>query len=162
MIKADIFHGNELVRIGIIIEKNGYDFYEIMAKKAKKNALKKIFDFLAGEEKRHIIRFNIILKSAQGDRQADSYPGEYKEYLRQLAKEYVFTKAETAKAVTRRIKNDKAALDIAIGFEKDSILFYEAMRAFLRDAEKKIIEELINEEKNHYLKLSEIKNKKQH
>ena len=51
------FSGNEVIEMAIQIEQKGYDFYTGLEKVAKKNEMKKLFNWLANEEKRHIMVF---------------------------------------------------------------------------------------------------------
>lgn len=47
---GNIFAGSEIVEMGIQIEKNGKDFYDILEKQSKNPAAQKLFKYLAGEE----------------------------------------------------------------------------------------------------------------
>ena len=55
-----------------------------------------------------------------------------------------------------RIKTEKEAIELGIGFEKDSILFYQEMKKFVLTSEQNIIEKLLEEEKEHLRKLFEL------
>ena len=48
-------------------------------------------------------------------------------------------------------------IDMAIGFEKDAIIYFREFILFLNDADRKIVEGLIDEEKGHIRKLAEMK-----
>ena len=54
---GNLFSGPEVVEIGIQIEKNGKDFYDGVVKISKSQKAKEIFEFLGGEEEKHIKRF---------------------------------------------------------------------------------------------------------
>lgn len=51
----------------------------------------------------------------------------------------------------------KEAIDVGLVAEIESILYYLEMRNFVPDNEKSIIDKIIEEERGHYTKLSEIK-----
>lgn len=156
---GNIFAGSEIVEIGIQIEKNGRDFYNALAKKSKNSKAQDIFKFLAGEEEKHIAIFQKILDSVQKYEPAESYPGEYFAYMDALASEYVFTQKDKGKDIAQKTKSDKEAVDKGIGFEKDSIVFYEGMKRVVPEYDLKIIEQLIEQEKNHLKQLIELKSK---
>jgi len=91
----------------------------------------------------------------------ESYPGEYLNYVKALAEENIFAKERTGQLLAKKFKTFAAALDMAIGLEKDSILFYNEMKKFVPESEHKPITEIISQEKEHFRKLLEIKRTQQ-
>ena len=154
---GNIFAGSEIVEIGIQIEKNGRDFYNTLASQSKNQKAKDIFKYLAGEEEKHILVFQEILANVEKYEPPESYPGEYFAYMNALASEYVFTQKDKGKEIAQSIKTDKEAADLGIGFEKDSIIFYEGMKKVVPEYNHKIIDELIAQEQNHLRQLSDLK-----
>lgn len=154
---GNIFAGSEVVEIGIQIEKNGRDFYNALLKTSKNAGAAKIFKFLAEEEEKHIAVFQKILSAVNKYEPAESYPGEYFAYLSGLAGEYVFTQKDKGEAIARNIANEKEAVQKGIGFEKDSITFYEGMKKVVPEHESAAIDQLIVQEKNHLTLLLELK-----
>lgn len=156
---GNIFSGSEIVEIGIQIEKNGKDFYEVLVNKTKDAKSKEVFRFLADEEEKHIAVFQGILNRLQRYESPESYPGEYFAYMSALASEYVFTQAKKGQEIAQKITSDKEAIDLGIGFEKDSIIFYEGMKKVVPDYDLKIVDELIVQEQHHLKLLSDLKSK---
>lgn len=156
---GNIFAGSEIVELGIQIEKNGRDFYNSLAGKSKKAGAQEIFKYLAGEEEKHIAAFQKILGSVEKYESAEAYPGEYFAYMNALASGYVFTQKNKGEEVARRVKSDAEAIDLAIGFEKDSIIFYEGMKKAVPEYDQKVIAELIKQEQNHLIQLTDLKDK---
>ncbi|MDP8229691.1 MAG: ferritin family protein [Candidatus Gorgyraea atricola] len=154
---ANLFSGPEVVEIGIQIEKNGKAFYDGVVKISKSQKAKEIFEFLGGEEDKHIKRFENLLAQVKKYEPSEAYPGEYFAYLRALSEGYVFTKANKGAEIAKGIKSEKDAVDAGIGFEKDSILFYHEMKKFALEGEQKIIEKLLEEEQSHLRKLIELR-----
>lgn len=152
-----IFLGSELVEIGIQIEKNGRDFYAALMKQSEKEALKKVFEYLAKAEKEHIAAFEKILGSEQNYQSLENYPQEYFSYMNALAGEYVFTKENAGKDAAGSIESDGEAVDFAIKFEKDSILFYQGMKKAVKEEGLHLIEELIRQEQGHLQQLVDLK-----
>ena len=85
------------------------------------------------------------------------YPGEYSAYLGALIDDHIFSKAKDEKKLVRRVKNNGEAIDLAIDFEKDSMLFYHEMKNFVREKEGKLVAKLIKQEQEHIRKLSALK-----
>jgi rubrerythrin len=154
---GNIFAGSEIVEIGIQIEKNGRDFYNTLAKESKNQKTVEIFKYLAGEEEKHIAVFQKILGSVEKYEPPESYPTEYFAYMHALASEQVFTQKDKGEGVARAIKNDEEAIEKGIGFEKDSIIFYEGMKKAVPKYDHKVIDELITQEQSHLRKLSDLK-----
>ena len=154
---GNIFSANEVLEIAIQIEKNGQDFYKTLSNKTKNNNIKQIFEFLAGEEEKHIKTFTGILSKIDEYQPPESYSGEFSSYMKALASEHVFTKANQGTQIALATKSDNEAITLAMGFEKDSIIFYEGIKKIVPDYQTKIIDELISQEQNHLRKLFEIK-----
>ena len=152
-----IFAGSEIVELGVQVEKNGRDFYDTLVRRSKHKDVKEIFKYLAGEEEKHIAIFQRILDKLEKYEPPESYPGEYFAYMNALASDYVFTKKDKGKEIAKNITSDKEAVDMGIGFEKDSILFYEGMRRVVPEYDHKVLDELIRQEQNHLRQLSDLK-----
>ena len=154
---ANIFSGSEIVELGIQIEKNGRDFYDTLVRQSKNKKAKEIFKYLAGEEEKHIAIFRRILDKLEKYEPPESYPGEYFAYMNALASDYVFTQKNKGEEIAKNITSDKEAVDTGIGFEKDSILFYQGMRKVVPEYDHGVIDELIAQEQNHLRQLSDLK-----
>jgi len=153
---ANIFSASDIVSMGIQIEKNGKDFYNALVNLTKSQKAKELYKFLSGEEQKHIIVFQNILNRLDNSL-TESYPGEYLEYMKTLASEYVFTQAGKGESLAKSAKTDKEAIDLGIGFEKDSIIFYEGMKKSIPQANHKVVDELIAQEASHLRRLSDLK-----
>ncbi len=72
----------------------------------------------------------------------------------------LFRKYPTAEAFAgelAKIRDEAAALDFAIQRELDSIHYYREMRELLPAGQRTAIEQIITEEKGHFVRLSEMK-----
>ena len=154
---AGLFSASEIVQIGIQIEKNGKEFYTVLAKSSKSENGREIFRYLAQEEDRHIKVFEDILSSIENYEPGQAYTEEYFSYLAALSKECVFTKEKVGEQIAKRVKDDMEAVETGIGFEKDSILFYHEIKGMVWKKGQQIIERLIEEERGHLRKLFEVK-----
>lgn len=154
---GNIFAGSEIVEIGIQIEKNGRDFYNTLEKKSKNQKASEIFKYLAGEEEKHIVVFQKILDSLGKNEPPELYPDEYFAYMNALASEHVFTKEDKGEEIAKTIKSDMEAVNMGIGFEKDSIIFYEGMKKVVPEYDLKLVDELIMQEQDHLSILSDLK-----
>lgn len=148
----------EIIEIGIEIEKNGAAFYHELKGSAKTSHVRDLFAFLAEEEKKHVVRFQEILDSVGGYQISEAYYyTEYMDYMKAIADNHVFKSNISVKEVADKAKTPKEAVDIAIGFEKESILLFHEMWHLVPESDKKAIQKLIDEERDHIRRLSAIK-----
>lgn len=154
-----IFSGKEVLEIAIQIEKNGFIFYSQAAKKITDKTARELIEWLAQEEKSHIGRFEDILSSFSPEK-LDMTPVELEEYylyLKALADARVFTTELKAEEAALGIKNGKDAINLGIGFEKDSLLFLHGIKMLVKGSDALAVEELQREEMLHLKKLVELK-----
>ncbi len=156
----DIFKASEILRIAVQIEKNGLAFYNQIKEKAKNFPLAEVFSFLAHEEEGHIKIFEHLLEEAGDFQPAESYPGEYELYLKAIAGDNIFKKETDLRKMAQDLASDSQAIDLGIGFEKDSIIFYNEIKNFVPKEDAAIIDKVIAEEKEHLLKLFSLKKNK--
>jgi rubrerythrin len=154
---GNIFAGSEIIEMGIQIEKNGRDFYNALAGMTKDKEAKEAFRELAQQEEKHIDVFRRLLDSVRKYEPPEAYPGEYFSYMNALAGEYVFTQKETGKKEAARTKGCAKAIDLGIGFEKDSILFYGGMEEVVPEYDRELVHQLLKEEKKHLNRLYGLK-----
>lgn len=152
-----LFDAKEIVNLGIVIEENGYEFYTTLSQNTKGAISKEIFNYLAQAEKNHIQVFEKIGKELEDVKVKETYPGEYENYLRTLADEHVFTKKHRGKEYAEKIKDEEEALNLALSFEKDSVLLFDEMKRFVSEKQHIYIDKLIAEEKKHIVQLREMK-----
>jgi rubrerythrin len=153
----DFFAPSEVVQMGIQIEVNGKDFYTALASAPGMAAAKAIFIFLAGEEERHIHVFESILGSVEKYEPPEAYTEEYFAYLKALADDHVFTKKNKGTEAAQKVSSPLDAIEVALGFEKDSILLYLEMKKLVPAPGQKTIDKLIEQEQEHVRRLSTIK-----
>jgi rubrerythrin len=149
------FSGSELIEMAIRIEENGGKFYSDAGKASKSTALKKLFKDLSEEESRHRKVFMDLRKLVPDEElsmRLDPYSEDDMTYLYALADSEVFT--GKGSRLAQRVRSERSALNLAIAMEKDSILFYIELLGMVREKDRSILDDLINEEKEHLRKLS--------
>lgn len=156
----NIFSGSELVELSIQVERNGLEFYAALAQKSRDPGIADLFVFLAREEEKHITVFKKMCAKIEGCGAPEVIADEYIAYMHALAGEHVFTRQGEGAKAAQAILGDAQALDVAIGFEKDSIIFYEGMRRLVPQADMVVVDALIAQEKSHLMKLVRMKNDK--
>lgn len=150
------FNISEIIQFAIRIEENGEEFYRLMAQKLKKQKIKDTFNELADAEIKHRAVFENMLHLVDRFKPPESYPGEYYAYLKAYADGYIFTKPKKGQLMANKIKTSREALEFALTVEIDSILYYLEARKLVPEGHREVIDNIIQEERNHYLKLSEM------
>lgn len=148
------YSGAEILEIAIQIEVCGEAFYEAAIPLLRDEKTVETFRFLRDEERVHAALFEKMLGQitdlAAEWRQDESY----QTYLRALAENRVFPSPDAARAAVDELTDDRAAVRYALGFEKDTVLFFHEIRSAVRERDQKIVDRLIQEEQNHIRKLN--------
>ncbi|MCX5778462.1 MAG: ferritin family protein [Elusimicrobia bacterium] len=152
-----MYTADEMLNYGVHIEKNGRDFYDLASKTVKAERVRQVFAYIANDEQLHIAVFEGILNRLDSHQQSvGNYSSQYTEYLSALVEANVFIKSKQGSEIARTIRNDKQALELALGFEKDSLLFCLELKKLLWPGFHKEIDTLIAEEQDHFQKLCEV------
>lgn len=156
---GEIFSASEIVEIGVRIEENGRAFYSRIAETVESESVREVFTYLAKEEEKHIKVFKDLLYGFESYEPEISYTDEYFNYLKALSRQYIFTQDRAKAKGLNNIKSSLDAIDIGIGFEKDSILFYHEIKNMVWMEGREIIDKVIEEERKHFKRLWELKDK---
>jgi rubrerythrin len=152
-----VFAASDIVEVAIRIEENGINFYKFAEQIAKKEEEKKLFAQLAQAEVAHKKTFEKLFASMEKNNPPESYEGEFGAYLRSYVdNNLIFTK-EIMDQQLAKIKDTSAALDFAIQRELDSILYYHEIKKLVPAAQHGTLEQIIEEERKHFLALTEMK-----
>lgn len=154
---ADFFSASEILQFAIRIEENGEHFYRLSAGAIDDKKTKELFMFLADEEVKHRKTFQGMIGKVEDYEPAESYPGEYFAFLRAYANEHIFTPEKKAEIAAKKIQSPKEALQFAIELEVDSMLYYLEAKKLIPKSQSDTMDRIIDEERGHYMKLSEFK-----
>ena len=148
------FSIREVIEEAVQTEKLGYQFYTAMAERFKKDdGLNKLFSTLATKELRHEKSFRELLDIIK-DQESENWE-EAEQYLRAIVESEFFLGRLGSLPSMENVKSVKEAVDFALGFEKETLLYFY----WIRDAvkEKEVVEEIINEERSHIMWLNNFK-----
>jgi len=153
------FSGSELINIAIGIERRGIAFYDIMTRSTKNAIAREVFKYLGDMEQEHIRTFQGMLAEADKYQFPETPTGEYTAYLQALVDSAVFSDDFATSEMATKVSSDIEAMELAIGAEKDSILFYYEMKDIMPQRAQPTVNKIIAEEKSHLRQLSELKKK---
>jgi rubrerythrin len=153
-----LFNAAEIADIGIEKEKKRKEFYARVAEKFTDKDIKTLFTQLRDWEDTHIKKFSEIRDKISQSEATDSYPGEMSDYVKSLVDDTLYKEVSPAQ-FAKKVTTPLSAIQYGIGFEKDAILFFNEFMAVALDSDKGTIKQLIEEEKEHIVFLSNLKNK---
>ncbi len=152
------FNADEVFEMGMDVEKNGEAYYNKAAELATDPEVKKVFEYLAGEEKNHWETFKQLRDGLTGDIAAQTVmdpDGVNELYLDALVRSRLFSSEREAEQAAENAKDAVAALKGALTFEKDTILFFSMMKSMTRgDLGADKIDLLIAEEQKHIVRIA--------
>ena len=155
------FNADEIFQMGIEIEANGQKFYETVAKNTSEPSAQKVFFDLARWESEHIELFRKLRQGLPDSaKQEDLFDPnqELHLYLKATADSHVFVRNKDIPALATMCKTPIEALDLAVAFEKDSVVFYTTMKKLVPEhLGKNQIDSLIDEEITHIFVLTQEK-----
>ena len=150
------FSIREVIEQAVQTERLGYDFYTAAAKRFRENEkLVKLFDILAGQELRHERVFS-QLKEKIKDENLEGWE-EASQYLRAIVESEFFLGRNKSLTSIENLKSVEDAVRHALGFERETLLYYFSLKDVVK--EKKMVNEIIDEEKSHIIWLSEFNKK---
>ena len=152
------FNADEILAMAEQIERNGAAFYRRAAEVTREPAAKARLAELAEWELGHEKLFREMRKGlTPAERTELSFDpdGDAVHYLRVMADRHVFNVNKNPTALLSGKETTQQVLDIAIGFERDSILFFQAMEGVVPPSVgKDKVQTVIQEEVGHVAFLS--------
>lgn len=152
------FNAAEVFKIAVVIEENGKSFYDRCQNVVDNAEVKDLFSALSREEVEHKKKFESMI--AQLPKEASSPviwdpDNELDQYIKMLADQHVFVSSDSLNARVAQVKNTRDALNLAIEFEKDSVLFFLSLQEATEGKKgQELIGALIKEEQEHLKRLS--------
>jgi rubrerythrin len=153
------FNADQVFGIGVEIERNGKEFYIAASKAAAGASIKKTLLELAQWEAEHVAIFTNLRKGLPKLAKDDTWDpnNEMALYLKASADNHVFVKNIDPKDLVKKCESAKDVMDIAMGLEKDSVVYYSAMKAVVPENQGRgEIETIIGEELKHIALISKI------
>ncbi len=153
------FSKNEIIEMAVKIEKQGFAFYDRASLRTDlNNDAKKLLQTLRDEEKVHEQTFlNLREKIDNFDLKSDINWDEAKLYIQSMVDIHLFSQPEKAIQLAASARDMKDLVSNAIQFEKDTLLFFYFIKKFVaKEKSKKAIENIIDEEISHVVKLKKI------
>jgi rubrerythrin len=158
-----IFNANEVLDVAKRIEKNGIAYYTRAAELMSDDAGKKLMKDLAEMEAIHeqiFTKMQATLTAEENAEGLDDFHNDAYQFLQGMADKYVFNPKEDPLKVLSPGADTKTILDVAIEREKDSIIFFEGVKAMVPEKfGLKRLDEIIGQEMGHVIILTRYRDK---
>lgn len=151
-----LFSAREILEAAVEKEKKRKEFYSNVSELSTKADMKALFRFLMEEEVKHVATFEQIRDQLSPETHSVEYDEDMQAYMDSVIDDRLYADMDSKEFVRRAI-HAKEVFRLAIGFEKDAILYFMEFLAYLTESDRKIVSELIEQEKGHIRKLAEMK-----
>jgi rubrerythrin len=140
----------EALSMAIDMEKEGQSFYLKTAKKATDKMTRQVFEFLAGEELKHIEAIKTFYDAEIAGKKSD-FDKILGNHTPEIARRAIYNLFQGLEQKAPVDKPDLDAYDFARNFEKKGESFYREAAAKATDPDvKKLFEFLVEEERRHF------------
>jgi len=145
----------EIFDLAKAVEKGGQAFYQSVGSATASSELRELFSYLAGEEVKHYHTFERLARDyPELEVDAEEW-GQTSAYIRATSQSRFFVGEDKALELARTVTEPRKALEIAIAFEKDTLLFFYELLSATPPQGREAARAIIAEEKRHVLLLSE-------
>jgi rubrerythrin len=150
-----VFTAAQALEMAMEIEKNGEVFYLAAAEKVDDPEVKTLFKDLAIQEQGHYQVFQKMLGAVEPapDLPATEFD-QYDSYIQVALENALFAGPDKAIALAEQAGDRETALRAALGFEKDTMLFFYDVREMVAESDQEAISNVIREEKKHVRRLA--------
>ena len=154
-----MFTLSEIIDLAIRIEKNGENAYRKAQEEVSNPSLASMLQWLAEEEVEHVKWFTRLKEKTATLAEDPKLEEMGKTILQGVLGDQAFSIKD---ADFSKIEDINSLLELSVEFEKDTVLFYEMLSAFIDDEETlSQLDKIIEEEKRHVQTLEEfLRNKK--
>lgn len=140
------FSLREAIEQAVQTERLGFEFYREMAKRFRDNPqMKELCETLAQKELDHEKRFSVLMGELRDDGEEDW--DEVSKYLRAIVESEFFLGRGKSLPSLDAVKTVADAVRFATGFEKETLLYFYAIRDALTGND--VISRIIDEERSH-------------
>ena len=152
------FNAGEVFKVAVQIEENGRKFYEEIRQNIEGDEIKELFADLALQEVEHKSKFEMLLAQLPPESRSSTVwdpDNELDQYIKVMADDHVFVSSAGVQKQVDAIRDATDALQLAIEFEKDSILFFLSLEeAMSGKMDQELIKSLVKEEQEHLRRLT--------
>jgi rubrerythrin len=136
------------------LEERGEEFYTTAAEKASAADVQTLFEELAVQEQYHRRAFQQMGRGVVELALSPEQWGEFQAYTGALLRQSFFDKPKGALSQTVGDMSKQEALQAALGFEKETLLFFHELRNVVKGPAQQTVDRIVEEERQHIQRLS--------
>lgn len=150
-----MFTLNDICDIAVQIERNGERIYRAAGKKAGNPQLAQMFHWMADEEMQHAQWFESLKLTSAVPPGHEEIESMGRSLLQGMMKDQFFSLEEDR---MRTVADLADLFALSMEFERDTILFYEALKSFIDDEDTIAqLDRVISEEQGHVNQLESLR-----
>jgi rubrerythrin len=146
--------GDEIIEIATNLEDSGEAFYRAAAEKASTTGIKALFEDLAVQEQYHRRAFQQMGRDVVKLTLTPEQWEDFQAYTRALLRQSFFAQPENALNLAASATEERSALQAALDFEKEALLFFHELKDVVKGDSQQTVERIIQEERQHVQRLS--------
>ncbi|MFC2036864.1 ferritin family protein [Chloroflexota bacterium] len=146
--------GDEIIEIAMRLEERGEAFYIAAAEHATSTGIRTLFEDLALQEQYHRRAFQQMGRDVVELALSPDQWDQFQAYTGALLQQSFFAEPEGALSQAAEAMGEREALQAALGFEKETLLFFHELRDVVRGPGRQVVERIVQEEKRHIQQLS--------
>ena len=152
-----IFQATDIIEMAMEVEKSGEIFYGAVANKVASPTVRELFEDLAQQERYHYRAFQALTRTTW--EQSPTLGGDWDQYLMYLQatiQSAFFQGSDKALSLADQVTDEKQALQMALSFEKETMLFFYDLHDRVSEKDRAVVERIIAEERMHVKRLAEM------
>lgn len=149
----------EVLEFCIKFEEITYNLYSGISRIINDPQMKEIFLAISEEEIKHRETFTKMLHETGNEIFGQKTLPEHIEFLLGLLNSTIFSK-EMLKEKMIRIRSVESSFEFLISVELDQVLLYNEIRDQVADKHKYLVDEIISEERRHFVRVMQLKQTK--
>lgn len=146
--------GDEIIEIAIRLEERGEAFYLEAAKSATTASVRLLFEDLAEQERYHRRAFQRMSRDVVELSLSPDQWEQFQAYAGALLQQNLFDRPQGALSHASEVTDEEEALQTALDFEKETLLFFHGLSDAVRGPGQQVVERIVQEEKRHVQRLS--------
>ncbi|MGD8388540.1 MAG: ferritin family protein [Desulfobacteraceae bacterium] len=147
-----MFTIDEILELAIQLEKNGEAVYRDALSRVDDSDLAFALGWLADDEARHIETFSRMKAGLTADERRRRPASSDQAFLQQMVAGQTFSLGE---ADIPRLETVASLLELALEFERDTVVFYEMLGTFVQDPGAQGVLRRVLQEEEHHVKVLE-------
>ena len=151
-----LFTGGEIIEVATRLEESGEAFYAAAAEKASTAGIKGLFEELASQERKHRRAFQQMGRGVVELALTHDQWTQFQAYVDALFQQSFFATQDSALNRVLEAHDERDILRAALGFEKETILFFYELREAVPGAGQQTVEQIIRDEKRHIQRLADM------